>query len=146
MARRAPKDQPPTHYRLLGIDLFESDPDVIATAADQRMAHVKGFQSGQNAALSQRILNELAAAKVCLLNAGKKAEYDKTLLPTAPPPAGVAAAPPKKSLVIAQPIAPPPPAPQTAPQTVDTIDDDLSFLHKPVEESPRRHRSGPNCQ
>ena len=24
-----PKDQPPNHYRLLGVDLFESDPDVI---------------------------------------------------------------------------------------------------------------------
>ena len=27
-----PKDQPPNHYRLLGIELFESDADVIATA------------------------------------------------------------------------------------------------------------------
>lgn len=30
-----PKDQPPNHYRLLGIELFESDPDVIEGAADQ---------------------------------------------------------------------------------------------------------------
>ena len=28
----APKDQPPSHYRLLGIDDFEPDPDVIAAA------------------------------------------------------------------------------------------------------------------
>jgi hypothetical protein len=83
----APKDQPPSYYRLLGIDLFESDPDVIASATDQRMAHVRSFQTGKNAAISQRILNELAAAKVCLLDAGKKARYDAGL--RRPQPAAV---------------------------------------------------------
>ena len=29
-----PKDQPPNHYRLLGIELFESDPEVIDMAAE----------------------------------------------------------------------------------------------------------------
>src|SRR5687768_18381170 len=29
-----PEEQPPHHYRLLGIKLFESDPDVIESAAD----------------------------------------------------------------------------------------------------------------
>ena len=33
-----PKDQPAHHYRLLGIEAFESDPEVISNAADQRMA------------------------------------------------------------------------------------------------------------
>jgi hypothetical protein len=74
-----PKDQPPNHYRLLALELFESDPDVIESAADQRMAHVRTFQTGQNSALSQRILNELSAAKICLLNPQKKAEYDRQL-------------------------------------------------------------------
>ena len=46
----SPKDQPPNHYRLLGVDLFESDLDVISNAADQRMAHVRSFQTGQHAA------------------------------------------------------------------------------------------------
>lgn len=32
----SPKDQPPNHYRLLGIELFEGVPDVIESAADQR--------------------------------------------------------------------------------------------------------------
>ena len=31
----ASKDQPPHHYRLLGIDLFESDLDVIEIASRQ---------------------------------------------------------------------------------------------------------------
>ena len=89
----APKDQPPTYYRLLGIDLFESDPDVIVNATDQRMAHVRSFQTGRNSALSQRILNELAAARLCLLDKQKKARYDAKLRQerrssVVPPPAG----------------------------------------------------------
>ncbi len=75
----SPKDQPPNHYRLLAIELFESDSDVIEGAADRQMAHVRTFQAGQNSGLSQRILNELSAARVCLLNPDKKAEYDRQL-------------------------------------------------------------------
>lgn len=82
-----PKDQPPNHYRLLAIELFESDPDVIESAADQRMAHVRTFQAGQNSALSQRILNELSAAKICLINTQKKSDYDRQLRRDAVPPA-----------------------------------------------------------
>ena len=63
-----PQEQPPNHYRLLGIALFERDLDVIDHAADRQMAHVRTFQSGRNAALSQQLLNELAAARICLLN------------------------------------------------------------------------------
>jgi len=74
-----PHDQPPHHYRLLGIELFEGDPDVISTAVDGRMALIKSFQSGKHSAESQQILNEIAAAKVCLLNPAKKEEYDRQL-------------------------------------------------------------------
>ncbi len=70
------KDQPPHHYRLLGIRLLEGDPDVIAAAADGRMAQVKQFETGKHSAESQRILNEIALARVCLLNRRKKATYD----------------------------------------------------------------------
>jgi hypothetical protein len=71
-----PKDQPPHYYRLLGLDMFEADPDVIADAAEQRMSHVRNYQLGQHMLMSQQILNELAAARVCSLNPQKKAEYD----------------------------------------------------------------------
>ena len=74
-----PADQPPNHYRLLGIAVFESDPDVIANASDQRMSHVRSFQTGQHSAVSQQILNQIAAARICLLNAAKKAAYDALL-------------------------------------------------------------------
>src|SRR6476620_8149382 len=72
-------EQPPNHYRLLGIAIFETDLDVIDHAADRQMAHVRTFQSGRHQALSQQILNELANARLCLLNAPRKAEYDEQL-------------------------------------------------------------------
>jgi hypothetical protein len=74
-----PGEQPPNHYRLLGAQTFESDADVIANAADRQMAHVKVFQAGPHSAFSQKILNEIAAARVCLLNPQRKAEYDALL-------------------------------------------------------------------
>ena len=75
----APKDQPPNHYRLLGIDLFEDDPEVIRDAADRQMVHVRTYQLGQYSDLSQKILNELAAAKLCLLDPKSKTRYDAWL-------------------------------------------------------------------
>ncbi len=74
-----PQEQPPNHYRLLGIALYESSADVIATAADRQMGHLRTFQSGKHSVLSQRLLNEVAAAKVCLLSPVKKAAYDEQL-------------------------------------------------------------------
>lgn len=63
-------DQPPDHYRLLGLESFEADADVISNAADARMLHIKTFQSGKYSQYSQRLLNEIAAAKLCLRGAG----------------------------------------------------------------------------
>src|ERR1017187_9296437 len=74
-----PEDQPADYYRLLGIKLFQADADVIAHAADKQMAHVRSFQAGQHSALSQKILNEIAAARICLLSPTNKAVYDKKL-------------------------------------------------------------------
>jgi hypothetical protein len=74
-----PEEQPADHYRLLGIARFESDPDVVETAADQRMGHLRMFQTGQHSALSQKLLNELATAKLCLLTPEKKVAYDAEL-------------------------------------------------------------------
>jgi len=74
-----PTHRPPSHYRLLGIEDFEKDNDVISDAADQRMTHVKAFQSGRYSSLSQNILNELATARRCLLDSSQKAKYDAEL-------------------------------------------------------------------
>ena len=75
----SPKDQPPNHYRLLAIDRFESDAEVIRDAVERQMAHVRTYQLGEYSELTQRILNELAAAKACLLDPARKAAYDGQL-------------------------------------------------------------------
>lgn len=74
-----PRDQPPNHYRLLGVETFESDADVIGNAADQRMAHLRVFKTGEHVADAQRLLNEIATARTCLLNPDRKHEYDEGL-------------------------------------------------------------------
>ncbi len=91
----SPKHQPPNHYRLLGLELFESNADVISTAADQRMAHVRSFQTGRRSTQSQKILNELSTARRCLLNAAAKGEYDTQLRARLAADAPAAAAEPK---------------------------------------------------
>ena len=83
-----PRHQPPNHYRLLGLELFEENADVIERATDRQMAHVRTFQTGKHSKDSQRLLNELSAAKICLLSAARKAEYDAQMraqTPVAPP-------------------------------------------------------------
>ncbi len=72
-------ESPPNHYRLLGLSLFESDADVIQHAIDQRMAHLKSLSTGRHVALSQRLLNEVARAGVCLLRPVDKQIYDYAL-------------------------------------------------------------------
>lgn len=100
-----PNEQPPNHYRLLGIAGFETDLDVIDHAADRQMAHVRTFQSGQHGALSQQILNELSAARLCLLTPEKKAAYDEQLRATLSATQVVAAVPIGKALPVARPVA-----------------------------------------
>lgn len=74
-----PAEQPADYYRLLGISRFESNSEVIANAAEQRMRHVRTFQLGENAGHSQMLLNELATARACLLNSASKDAYEQQL-------------------------------------------------------------------
>ena len=75
----APKDQPPSHYRLLGIDDFEPDSDVIEAAAERQTVFLRTFQIGPQAELGERILNEILRAQVTLLNVDQKMAYDNKL-------------------------------------------------------------------
>jgi hypothetical protein len=74
-----PDEQPADHYRLFGLRLFESDPEVIDNAATQRMSHLRTFHLGQRSQRSQEMLNELSAARSCLLDVEKKSAYDDSL-------------------------------------------------------------------
>jgi hypothetical protein len=74
-----PSEQPPNCYRLLGVPLFEDNPEVIASAADRQMAHLRSFQTGKYSIQSQELLNQVAMARVRLLKPGVKAAYDAEL-------------------------------------------------------------------
>ena len=86
------EDQPPSHYRLLAIPELESNPDVIDTAAERQTLMLRTFQTGDQAELAEQILNEVSAARICLLDAEQKARYDQQLhakiqpAPVPPPP------------------------------------------------------------
>jgi serine/threonine-protein kinase len=74
-----PADQPPDHYRLLGVPRFESNIDVILAAANRQSGYLRTFQIGDQAALAQMLLNRVTAARMCLLNTNRKAIYDSHL-------------------------------------------------------------------
>ena len=88
------EEQPVDHYRLLGIRQLEANPTVIENAADQRMTHLRSFQTGKHSDLSQQLLNAVATARVCLLNPEKKAAYDRDLLEKTQAAAKAKASPP----------------------------------------------------
>lgn len=75
----SPEERPINYYSLLSLRCFESNAKAISNAADRQMAFVRTFQTGPHAEESQRILNELAQARVTLLNPEQKAEYDAQL-------------------------------------------------------------------
>lgn len=120
-----PKDQPPNHYRLLGLQALEENTDVIDAAANRQTTYLHEMAAGPNRKESQQLLNEVAAARRCLLNPEKKNGYDEKLradaaaaeAAVAPP---VATAPPV-AVPIARAVAPaaaPAPAPAAAPPSV----------------------------
>lgn len=75
----SPSLLPANHYDLLGIPLFESRPEVIEVAADQRMKTIRTYQTGPRGKLTQQILNELTTARICLLDEDQKLAYDTKL-------------------------------------------------------------------
>jgi len=71
--------RPPDHYALLGLELFESDRKKIEDAATERMGRLQDMANSKIVDHSQRLLNELSAARRCLLNAIQKVAYDEVL-------------------------------------------------------------------
>ena len=84
-----PTEQPPSHYRLLGITQFESDPDVISSAAERQMSFVRQQGIGSHAGHAQKLLNELAAARLCLLS-DERQQYEDGLRSVTAEPSAVA--------------------------------------------------------
>ncbi len=70
---------PPDHYRLLGVVRFEADIAKIVAAGELRMTQLRSYQMGPRSALSQQLLNEVAAARNCLTSPAQKGPYDAWL-------------------------------------------------------------------
>lgn len=74
-----PSEQPPNHYRLLGTARFESDPELIESSVAKLVTRLQQLSGGPNVADAQRILNDVAKARLCLIDPNKKAAYDAQL-------------------------------------------------------------------
>ncbi|MFK8110551.1 MAG: GYF domain-containing protein [Rubripirellula sp.] len=79
-----PEEQPPNHYRLLGLTLFESDEEAIDAAADRQLGFLHGLANSQHAALAEQLSNQVSLARLTLIDDGKRATYNASL---SPPPA-----------------------------------------------------------
>jgi hypothetical protein len=72
-------DRPPSHYELLSLSPGESDERQIALAAEQAASKVRSFRPGPHARAWSRLLDEIQAAKECLSDPARRAEYDAEL-------------------------------------------------------------------
>ncbi len=122
-----PDEQPPHCYRLLGLEIFEENLDVIESAADRQMAYLRTFQTGPNVQLAQEVLNQVAVAKSWLLNPERKVQYDAWL---------------REQLGLSPPSAPPVAAPAPQVQEAGLDFGDLLGNTDPYVQSRRRIKKG----
>lgn len=71
--------RPLNFYQLLRLKQFEDDPVQVRAHYRKLNAHVRKYASGDFAARSQELLNELAKAMLCLTDNQRKREYDASL-------------------------------------------------------------------
>ena len=106
----------------------------------RQSGHLRTYQLGQHTALSQKLLNEVSAAKVCLLDPQRKAAYNARLRKELE--AKKTPAPPQaSSLPTAQPLSSEP-APRASsvppvPAAEPAVDAGLAELFAEVRESSR---------
>ncbi|MCP4777068.1 MAG: hypothetical protein GY880_22850 [Planctomycetaceae bacterium] len=73
-------ERPLDHYALLGLTRFESSEELIDQHSVQRIELLQDIATGSDQVeLSQKILNEISAARICLLDRRKRAKYDLQL-------------------------------------------------------------------
>src|SRR5882724_6577958 len=76
-----PQEQPPNYYRLLTLKPLEANLDAIDATSAKLTEYLEARSKGKNAAHALRLLEEVAAARACLLDPESKAVYDSTLQP-----------------------------------------------------------------
>lgn len=77
----------PSYYELLGLKNFESEPPVLAEAADRAIEMVEVHRSGEHREIAEKVLHELQGIKAVLLTPAKRQAYDEKLRGPAPTPA-----------------------------------------------------------
>lgn len=74
-----PSEQPPHHYRLLGLNPFESDPQMIEEGINRLVGQLQSLSHGPHVKQAQELLNQVARVRLCLKDPKKKAQYDSEL-------------------------------------------------------------------
>ena len=72
-------EQPPHHYRLLGLTLFEQNSDAISHASDRQQSFLRAQKAGEHGVLAKQLIRALQLAERCLLDPEQKAIYDNNL-------------------------------------------------------------------
>ena len=68
--------RPPNHYQLLGIDVYERNPDTISSAAQRRLARVNSLGKEEYPELAARLTGEIQTAASCLLLESTREQYE----------------------------------------------------------------------
>jgi hypothetical protein len=71
--------RPLNYYQLLRLKPFEDNTEQVRAHYRKMNAHVRKYAAGEFADASQKLLNELAKAMLCLTDVQRKREYDATL-------------------------------------------------------------------
>ena len=82
----SPHERPISKYRLLELEDFEEDVETIESAVMLQTKHLRTMQAGQHAKLVAKLLNEVSAARILLLDPVKKSAYDEQLRTQQSPP------------------------------------------------------------
>ena len=69
----------PSYYDLIGLANFESEPPLIADAADSAIAKVSENLGGEHHAIAEKLVRDLKSLKSVLLSAEKRRAYDQQL-------------------------------------------------------------------
>jgi len=73
------KQRPVNHYRLLGLELLETDADVIREAATRQLTYLQAHRNTAHRDLCLQLMEEITDAKLALLDPAAKAKYDQQL-------------------------------------------------------------------
>ncbi len=83
----APAGQPPSHYRLLDVQLFEAAPDALRASADRQTARVRAWAGAMPDEALAALIAEIEMARQVLADADSREQYDRHLCASMFPPA-----------------------------------------------------------